>query len=121
SAALQGEVTFAEGLAEQANFDGYPLLTLADSPEIEVEILNPQSAEPGGVGEPGVPPIAPAVVNAIAAATGTRIRQLPVGDQPLWPKEMLEKLKAEAEAKAKAEKEQAEAAQKAAPSSGKKR
>lgn len=121
SAALQGEVTFAEGLAEQTNFDGYPLLTLADSPEIEVEILNPQSAEPGGVGEPGVPPIAPAVVNAIAAATGTRIRQLPVGDQPLWPKEMLEKLKAEAEAKAKAEKEQAEAAQKAAPSSGKKR
>lgn len=105
SAALLGEITFADGQSEQTNFDGYSLLTLAESPRIEVEILNASAADPGGVGEPGVPPIAPAVVNAISAATGTRIRKLPVGTQQLWPPEVLEKLKAEAEARAKAEAE----------------
>lgn len=109
SAAMLGQITFADGQSEQTNFDGYGLLTLADSPQIEVEILNGDAREPGGVGEPGVPPIAPAVVNAIAAATGTRIRNLPVGTQQLWSKEMLEKLKAEAEARAKAEAEAAKA------------
>lgn len=109
SAALLGQITFADGQSEQTNFDGYPLLTLADAPQIEVEILNPAAREPGGVGEPGVPPIAPAVVNAIAAATGTRIRRLPVGTQQLWPEGVLEKLKAEAEARAKAEAEAAKA------------
>lgn len=110
SAALFGEVTFADGLSEQTNFDGYPLLTLADAPVIEVDILNPGGREPGGVGEPGVPPVAPAVVNAVARATGTRVRRLPIGTQPLWPRDVLEALKAEAEAEAKARAEAEKAA-----------
>ncbi|MCH8685965.1 xanthine dehydrogenase family protein molybdopterin-binding subunit [Pedomonas mirosovicensis] len=113
TATLFGEVTFADGLTEQTNFDGYPLLTLADAPEIEVDILNPNAKEPGGVGEPGVPPIAPAVVNAIARATGTRVRNLPVGAQQLWPPEVAEKLRAQAEAREKAQAEQEKAAREA--------
>ncbi len=109
SAALLGQITFANGQSEQTNFDGSPLLTLEGAPQIEVEILNAKAKEPGGVGEPGVPPIAPAVINAIAAATGTRIRRLPVGTQQLWSDAMLAKLKAEAQARAKAEAEAAKA------------
>ena len=79
-AALKGRITFADGHVEQTNFDGYPVLMLAESPAIEVVIVNgePGSASPmGGVGEPGTPPIAPAVANAIFAATGRRLRSLP--------------------------------------------
>ncbi|MEX6723326.1 molybdopterin cofactor-binding domain-containing protein [Parapedomonas caeni] len=83
TAALKGEITFADGMTQQTNFDGYPLLTLAETPAIDVHIVSPSSRPLGGVGEPGTPPIAPAVVNAIAAATGIRIRRLPIADQPL--------------------------------------
>ena len=76
SAALFGRISFSAGRVEQDNFHAYPLITMADCPEIEVRIL-PSRADPGGVGEPGTPPIAPAVANALFAATGKRWRNLP--------------------------------------------
>lgn len=78
NAALQGRITIQDGAVQQGNFNDYPWLRLAGSPEIVVELL-PQGGRPGGVGEPGVPGIAPALTNAIFAATGRRIRSLPVG------------------------------------------
>ena len=70
------------GRVEQSNFDSYPLLRLNEMPEVEVHIV--PSHEPlGGVGEPGVPPIAPAVANAIFSATGKRIRKLPIRAEEL--------------------------------------
>ena len=77
TAALHGRVTFDNGEAKQRNFDAYPLLTLADSPAIEVTIVS-SNENPGGIGEPGTPPIAPAVANAIFAAGGGRRRDLPL-------------------------------------------
>ncbi len=77
TAALHGRSTFANGAAEQRNFDTYPLLSIADAPAIEVLIM-PSSENPGGIGEPGTPPIAPAVANALFAATGRRVRDLPL-------------------------------------------
>ena len=77
SAALHGRVTFAAGEAVERNFDTHKVLTLAEAPAIEV-ILIASTAAPGGIGEPGTPPIAPAVANAIFAATGTRHRDLPL-------------------------------------------
>lgn len=77
SAALHGAITFKKGRVEQGNFDSYPLVRMADAPKIEVHIV-PSDAEPGGVGEPGVPPIAPAVANALFALTGARVRTLPM-------------------------------------------
>jgi len=62
---------------EQSNFHDYPILRIHEAPEIFVTILN--SGQPmGGAGEPGTPPIAPAVVNAIFAASGKRVRRLPI-------------------------------------------
>ena len=77
SAALHGRTTFAAGAAVERNFDTNPALTLADAPRIEVFIIA-SDASPGGVGEPGTPPIAPAVANAMFAATGQRRRDLPL-------------------------------------------
>jgi isoquinoline 1-oxidoreductase beta subunit len=77
SAALKGEITIDKGRVQQANFDGYPLLTIDEMPEVEVHIMA-STEKQGGIGEPGVPPLAPAVCNAIYAATGKRIRRLPV-------------------------------------------
>ncbi len=82
SAALHGAITFANGVAEQSNFDAYPLLSMAEAPEIDVHIV-PSSATPGGVGEPGVPPVAPALANAVFAATGLRVRDLPFAGKKL--------------------------------------
>lgn len=82
SAALFSAVTLKDGLVEQSNFHDYPLLTIADMPRVEVHIL-PSSANPSGVGEPGVPPLAPAVANALFAATGKRLRRLPFDTQSL--------------------------------------
>ena len=77
SAALKGEITIERGRVVQANFKDYPILTCPEMPQVEVHIIARQD-EPGGVGEPGVPPIAPAVANAVFAATGRRIRRLPL-------------------------------------------
>jgi isoquinoline 1-oxidoreductase subunit beta len=82
TAALYGEITLKRGRVEQANFDTYPMLRLAQMPKISVSII--EGAElPGGIGEAGTLPIAPAVVNAVFAATGKRIRSLPIVKQGL--------------------------------------
>lgn len=82
SAALKGEITIDKGRVQQGNFDDYPLLSFDAMPEVEVHIL-PSTATQGGIGEPGLPPIAPAVCNAIFAATGKRIRRLPIRAEDL--------------------------------------
>lgn len=75
---LKSEITVSQGRVEQSNFHDYQVLRLADAPAvIDVQIV-PSTERPGGIGEPGVPPIAPAVVNAIFAATGKRLRRLPI-------------------------------------------
>jgi isoquinoline 1-oxidoreductase beta subunit len=76
SAALYGEVTLKDGVVEQSNFHNYPVLSIADMPKVEVHIV-PGGTSPTGVGEPGTPPIAPAVSNAVFALTGKRLRELP--------------------------------------------
>jgi isoquinoline 1-oxidoreductase beta subunit len=77
SAALYGEITMHNGRVEQGNFDDYPVLRLDEMPRIEVHIVD-SGEKPGGVGEPATPPIAPAVANAVFAATGKRLRRLPL-------------------------------------------
>jgi isoquinoline 1-oxidoreductase subunit beta len=77
SAALYGAITLKDGGVEQSNFHDYPVLRMNEMPAVEVHIV-PSSEKPTGVGEPGVPPIAPAVANALAAATGKRLRKLPL-------------------------------------------
>lgn len=76
-AAAEGEINFDQGGTVEKNFDTYPILRMYQTPEIEV-ILAPSGDAPGGVGEPGTPPIAPALTNAIFAATGDRVRRLPI-------------------------------------------
>ncbi|ODV04029.1 MAG: twin-arginine translocation pathway signal protein [Thiobacillus sp. SCN 63-57] len=76
SAALHGEITLKEGRVEQGNFDGYPPLRIHEMPVVAVHIV-PSAAAPSGIGEPGVPPAAPAVANAIAAATGKHLTRMP--------------------------------------------
>lgn len=76
TAALYGAITLKDGQVEQSNYHDYPLLRIHEMPKIEVHII-PSEAAPSGVGEPGVPPIAPAVANALFAATGKRLRKLP--------------------------------------------
>ena len=78
TAALQGAITIKNGAVEQSNFHDYPLLTIAQMPVIDVHIV-PSTALPTGTGEPGTPPIAPAVTNALFALTGKRVRKLPIG------------------------------------------
>ena len=78
SAALYEEITVRAGRVEQTGFDNYPILAIDRMPEVEVHVV-PSDAPPGGVGEPGVPPVAPAVANAVFAATGVRLRRLPLG------------------------------------------
>lgn len=77
SAALKERVNFAKGGVETSNFGDYPLLRFSETPEIEVHLVKGQQAH-GGVGEPGLPPIAPAVANAVFAAAGIRLRSLPL-------------------------------------------
>jgi len=76
TAALHGELTLARGRVQQSNFHDYPVLRMSQMPEVEVHIV-PSKEKSGGVGEPGTPPIAPAVANALFSATGKRFRRLP--------------------------------------------
>ncbi|HET7619400.1 MAG TPA: xanthine dehydrogenase family protein molybdopterin-binding subunit [Vicinamibacterales bacterium] len=78
SAALYGEITIDNGRVQQSNFTDYPVLRMPGMPVVEVHIV-PSTDAIGGIGEPSVPPIAPAVCNAIFAATGHRVRRLPIG------------------------------------------
>ncbi|HEX5004844.1 MAG TPA: xanthine dehydrogenase family protein molybdopterin-binding subunit [Gemmatimonadales bacterium] len=77
TAALHGRITLDKGAVVQGNFDSYPMLRINEMPVVEVHIV-PSTEAPGGVGEPGTPPIAPAVANAVFALTGQRIRSLPL-------------------------------------------
>ena len=81
SAALHGEITLKDGVVEQSNFHDYAPIRINEMPKVEVHLVSSGQA-PSGMGEPAVPPVAPAVANAIAAATGKRVRRLPIhGDE----------------------------------------
>jgi isoquinoline 1-oxidoreductase beta subunit len=77
SAALAGEITFQDGRPQQSNFGDYPVLRMAQAPDVET-IIMPSAAPPEGMGEPAVPPVAPAVANAVFKLTGQRLRSLPL-------------------------------------------
>jgi isoquinoline 1-oxidoreductase beta subunit len=77
TATLRSQITIQDGRVQQSNFHDYAMLRLHEMPVVEVHIL-PSDEAPGGVGEPAVPPLAPAVANAIFAATGKRVRRLPI-------------------------------------------
>jgi isoquinoline 1-oxidoreductase beta subunit len=79
---LKGEITVKNGRVQQSHFNNYPMLRMREIPEIEVYIVS-STENPGGGGEPSTPPIASAVVNAIYAATGKRIRRLPIRPEEL--------------------------------------
>ncbi len=83
SLAKYGEISFKDGKVQQKNFDDFPVIRIDESPQVtNVHIVPPgPDTPPSGVGEPGVPPFAPALINAIFAATGKRIRNLPIGKQ----------------------------------------
>ena len=78
---LYGEITFAGGRVVQSNYSNYRVTRMSEAPREIVVTVVPSDRPPGGVGEPGVPPIGAALCNAIFAASGKRIRNLPVGDQ----------------------------------------
>jgi isoquinoline 1-oxidoreductase subunit beta len=82
TAALFGEITIKDGRVEQGNFDDYRMLRINEAPLIEVHLVKSTEA-PGGVGEPGTSAVIPAVANAIFAATGKRVRKLPVNSAQL--------------------------------------
>jgi isoquinoline 1-oxidoreductase subunit beta len=82
TAALFGEITIKDGRVEQGNFDDYRMLRIDEAPLIEVHLVKSTEA-PGGIGEPGTSAVIPAVTNAIFAATGKRIRKLPVNSAQL--------------------------------------
>jgi CO/xanthine dehydrogenase Mo-binding subunit len=77
SSVLKDEITVEKGRVVQGNYDDYRILTIEDMPKVEVHII-PSTESVGGIGEPGLPPVAPALCNAIFAATGKRIRRLPI-------------------------------------------
>jgi isoquinoline 1-oxidoreductase subunit beta len=77
TAALYGRITYKDGRVEQTNFHQYPMLRMHEMPKVEVHIV-PSTEAPGGMGEPGTPPISPAVTNALFALTGKRVRSLPI-------------------------------------------
>jgi isoquinoline 1-oxidoreductase beta subunit len=77
SAALRGAITIEGGRVAQSNFHDYPLLRFDEMPRVELHVV-PSREPPTGIGEPGLPPVAPAVMNAVFAATGVRVRRLPL-------------------------------------------
>ncbi len=77
TAALYGKITVERGAVQQSNFHDYPMMRINEMPVVETYILDSGEA-PGGLGEPGVPPVAPALCNAIFALTGKRVRTLPI-------------------------------------------
>ena len=79
---LHGPITIAKGRVEQSNFDDYPLVTMREMPDVAVHIV-PSRESPGGIGEPGVPPLAPAVANAFSALARRRVRTLPIRPEDL--------------------------------------
>ena len=83
SSALMGEITFRGGAAQQGTYADYGVARMRDTPAIEVHIVPSEATQPFGMGEPPVPPIAPALVNAIFAATGKRVRRLPIRPEDL--------------------------------------
>ncbi|MBL8387376.1 MAG: xanthine dehydrogenase family protein molybdopterin-binding subunit [Hydrogenophaga sp.] len=82
SAALYGKINLKDGRVEQGNFHNYPVPRHNEMPKVEVHIVK-SSEKPGGIDEPGTPPIGPAVANAIFAATGKRLRSLPLDNAQL--------------------------------------
>jgi isoquinoline 1-oxidoreductase beta subunit len=78
TAAMYDEITIKDGRVQQSNFHDYQMMRMDDAPRITVQIINGAPDNLGGAGEPGLPPAAPAVANAIFAATGQRIRELPI-------------------------------------------
>lgn len=80
SAALWGEITLDKGKVQQTNFSDYRVMRMNEAPAVEVYLVNSHD-EPGGIGEPGTAGIAPALANAVFAATGKRVRKLPIGEQ----------------------------------------
>ena len=85
TAALYGEITFEKGRVKQRNFHDYSMVRMNEMPEVEVHILDSKE-KMGGVGEPGVPPVAPAVMNALFTLTGKRVRSLPLRPDDLKKK-----------------------------------
>jgi isoquinoline 1-oxidoreductase beta subunit len=77
TAALKAQITVDKGRAQQSNFSDYPLLPIGEMPAVEVYIV-PSDRAPSGIGEMGVPPVAPAVANAVFAASGVRVRKIPI-------------------------------------------
>jgi isoquinoline 1-oxidoreductase beta subunit len=73
---LRNQVTLKQGVVQQSNFDDYEPTRMREMPQVEVHVMKSEEA-PSGIGEPGVPPLAPAIGNAIFAATGKRLRSLP--------------------------------------------
>jgi isoquinoline 1-oxidoreductase beta subunit len=82
SAVLWGEITLDKGRVQQSNFDDYRVMRIHEAPKIDVEIVKSQ-ADPGGIGEPGTSGLAPAVMNAVYAATGVRLRKTPIDSKRL--------------------------------------
>lgn len=83
SLALMGEITAAQGRILQSNFNDYPVARISEAPKKTNVCIVPSDGSPTGVGEPGVPPIAPALCNALFTITGKRIRQLPIKNTKL--------------------------------------
>lgn len=82
SATVHGAITLKDGAVEQSNFHDYTPIRINKMPKVEVHIV-PSAEKPTGIGEPGVPPLAPAVANAIAAVAGKRMRSLPIRSEEL--------------------------------------